>query len=563
MTLIFHNGTVLTMDSSQPVAPAIAVADDTIAAVGTNHDILALQEPATQVIDLQGRTLMPGFVDSHTHIFNESGRDAATGTLEKAQALALKNGITTLANLYTASDFLAQMRAMDSAGRLWVRTSLYLTYSGPCGEVLGDWYKQIPLTRERGEMLRIAGVKVFADGGSCGRPAVSFDRPGDGRGDLWYTQDQLNTVVADIDAAGYQVAIHAIGDRAVDEALNAIEFVLDGQPNTRRHRIEHNVTVGPDSYPRYQEIGVVATFFGNVWSCKDVFWTKGIVPDPPEFQAWNFPYRAILDASPEGHFAWHSDYPWASPNPLSHLYSMVTPNEIAGDLTECADPSWAGNKTLTLDEALPMMTMGSAYALFRDEEVGSLVPGKYADLIILSGDPHTDLNAIRDVQVWLTMVGGQVRWCAPGHEALCPALPEISNAPESPAASSVRIRLQLQTTSDWATLTLNGGGTLVDLNVVSASAEATQVTADLNRIAINQPLDRANSGSSVKLIVDAYLADAQQGGQLDFVMESGAIGDTTVTFFNYPADSPVETATTRLSETIKAFSVPADEFLLP
>ena len=133
-----------------------------------------------------------------------------------------------------------------------------------------------------------------------------------GLGSLWFTQDDLNTIVSDIDAAGYQVAIHAIGDRAVKQALNAIESTLDGQPNTLRHRIEHNTTVNPDSYPRYQQIGVVATIIGNVWSCNEVFFSKGIVPDPPEYQAWNFPYRAMLDASPDAHFAWHTDYPWAS-----------------------------------------------------------------------------------------------------------------------------------------------------------------------------------------------------------------------------------------------------------
>ena len=112
--------------------------------------------------------------------------------------------------------------------------------------------------------------------------------------------------------------------------------------------------------------------------------------------------------------------PGLPPNPLFHLYSMVTPYEISGDLSECADPSWVGNKTLTLDEALPMMTIEGAYALFRDQEVGSLLPGKYADLIILSGNPAADLNAIRELEVWMTMVGGEVRWCAPGQEVFCP-----------------------------------------------------------------------------------------------------------------------------------------------
>jgi predicted amidohydrolase YtcJ len=324
-TLIYYNGALLTMDRDHPTAEAIAVANDMILAVGSNEDVLALKVSDTQVIDLQGLTLMPGFVDSHTHIFNDAATDPNTRTLENAQQLALRSGITTLADMYVTREFLAEMQAMDASGQLRVRTSLYLVYTSNCGDVLGDWYKQYPPTRTPGEMLRIGGVKVFTDGGSCKYPAVSFNRADGGYGNLFFTQDEMNTIVSDINKAGYQVAIHAIGDRGVEQALNAIEFALNGQPNTLRHRIEHNTTISPDSYPRYQKIGVVATLIGNIWSCKDVFFSKGIIPDPPENQAWNFPYRAMLDASPNAHFAWHTDYPWSSPNPLYHLYSLVTP----------------------------------------------------------------------------------------------------------------------------------------------------------------------------------------------------------------------------------------------
>ncbi len=243
-TLIYYNGTILTMDGDQRTAQAIAVADDMILAVGSNDDILALQASGTQLVDLQGLVLMPGFVDSHTHIFNDAATTPATGTLEKAQQLALQNGITTLADMYVTSDFLAEMRAMDTSGQLRVRTSLYLVYTSNCGDVLGDWYRKVPPTREPGEMLRIGGVKVFTDGGSCGYPAVSFNRADGGYGNLWFTQAELNAIVSDINKAGYQVAIHAIGDRAVKQALNAIEFSLNGGPNTLA--IGSNITLPCD-----------------------------------------------------------------------------------------------------------------------------------------------------------------------------------------------------------------------------------------------------------------------------------------------------------------------------
>ncbi len=245
-SVIFFGGTVLTMDTSQPTAEAIALADDMILAVGSNEDILTLKGANTQVVDLQGLTLMPGFVDTHTHILNEAPNDPATGNLQKAQQLALKNGITTIGNLYTTADFLEQMRSLDASGELFLRTSLYLTYADACGKVLGDWYKKYPPTHVAGEMLRIAGVKVFTDGGSCGHPAVSFDRAVGGRGDLWFTQDQLNKIVSDVDAAGYQIAIHAIGDRACRRGPER-HRVCPARPSqcaAASHRTQHNGPAG-------------------------------------------------------------------------------------------------------------------------------------------------------------------------------------------------------------------------------------------------------------------------------------------------------------------------------
>ena len=413
--IIFYNGVILTIDDEFSQIEAVYVEGEKIVALGSESEVMAYKADKTIMIDLQGKTLMPGFVDSHSHIL-DTPSNPATDTLEKAQALALQNGITTLGDMATSPESLEKIQSFDRSGKLRVRTSMYLVYINACGDVWGDWVKERPPTREPGEMLRLGGVKVFTDGGSCGFPAVSFDRSDGGQGDLWFGQEEFNTIIFDLDASGYQIAIHAIGDRGVDLALNAIDFTLSGGSNTMRHRIEHNTTVSPVQLGRYQELGVAATVVGSVWSCDP--WYGG--PDPLENQAWNFPYRAMLDAYPDAHIGWHTDFPWSSVNPLNHLYSLVTPFEVAGDLMECSDPEWIGNKTVTLEEALRMMTTGAAYSLFREEEVGSLEPGKYADLIIISGDLSGDPDAIKDYEVLMTMVGGEVGWCAPGAENYCP-----------------------------------------------------------------------------------------------------------------------------------------------
>jgi hypothetical protein len=130
-------------------------------------------------------------------------------------------------------------------------------------------------------------------------------------------------------------------------------------------------------------------------------------------------------------------------------------------------------------------------------------------------------------------------------------------------AEPVRIRLQITTTSDWATLTLNSGGTLSHEQLVSVSAEATTHGAGGNRFSINQSIERASSGGSIELVVDATLSDAHSGGNLGFVIESGAIGETTVRLFNYLRESPVEASTTVLQGTSKPFDVPAAILISP
>jgi hypothetical protein len=134
------------------------------------------------------------------------------------------------------------MKAFDQAGYLRVRTGLYLVATDPCGKPLGEWWQDHPPTRTPGQMLRINGIKVFTDGGSCGGVALSFElEPDWGFGDLWFDQNTLNDLLHEVHQAGYQLAVHAIGDRAVVQALNAYEFILEGQPNRLGHRMAHSI----------------------------------------------------------------------------------------------------------------------------------------------------------------------------------------------------------------------------------------------------------------------------------------------------------------------------------
>lgn len=433
---VFFNGTVLTMERGE--AQALAVLGDRVLRIGTDSEITALAGPDTVVIDLGGRTLMPGFVDPHTHILNDY--QYLADDLDGAQELALQNGITTLGNLFTTPEFLEQLLATD----LRIRTSAYLIYNNNCGDVIGDWFLAHPPTREAGEMLRIGGVKIFADGGTCGAPALSYQP-----GDLFIDEATLTDVIRMAQGAGHQVAIHALGDVAVETAQNAIAAALDGGPNVYRHRIDHNAVIRPEMLPRYSEIGIIPVIFGQYPVCD----LGAILNDLP-YQEYEWPWRALVDANPDLPIAWHGDDPWIGGiSPLIELHSLVTFNEVAPDGTVCEAPAWLQSHAITVAEALPMMTINAAYALFREEEVGSLMPGKYADMIILSDNPQTVPSAdLKDIQVLMTMVGGRIEYCADA--ALCgtatqPAAPvgagqnlaasatvQASQAEENPASGA-------------------------------------------------------------------------------------------------------------------------------
>ncbi len=419
--IVFVNGSVVTMDNAHPSAEGLAIKGGRILAVGSDAEIRALRGPGTRLVDLHGRALLPGFVEAHTHILNDA--EMVGMSWEEAQELALQSGITCMADMYIDPDILSRMREFEQVGKLRVRTSVYLVYDTNCGVVLGDWYAAVPPTRTPGEMLRIGGVKMFADGGSCGDPAFSFQYPdSESYGDLWLTEAELTQAVAAADRRGYQVAIHAYGDRAVETAQNALAAVLGGGPNNHRHRIEHNVVVRPDLVPRYGQIGIVPVVFGYFPTCSedsDQVWEYYV---GTERLSWVRDNRRLLDANPGVTFAWHADFPWVGPaSAIQNLYEFVTRKQLDQDgVTVCEPPDWVTPTAVTVSEALRMMTMGSAYALFRDTEVGSLEAGKYADLVVLSANPlEIDPDDLKDIGVLMTMVGGKVEYCAPAQMSLC------------------------------------------------------------------------------------------------------------------------------------------------
>jgi predicted amidohydrolase YtcJ len=418
-SIIFHNGVILTMEA-EPLASAIAVKGEYILDVGSDEDMLAYAGPGTKLIDLEGRTLMPGFVDPHSHIFANW-----QGDTEGAQNDILSKGITTDAEMNAPENIMQGIVDLDRAGQLRLRVSLYPAHVDFCGNLLGSWYlEKFPATREPGAMLQIPGVKIFNDGGGCNVPATSYHYVGrDDYGDLYFSVEELTAIIVEAQNNGYQVAIHSLGDRAIQVSQQAIAAVLGGGPNIFHHRIEHNAILPDELLPIYSEYDIGALIFGYFPTCFFIGDNSNYAyRTPEEFSDWEWRWRALVDANPDAHIAWHADSLAMGPqDPFLHLQGFVTRTEVRDDGSLCEPPEWAADDLLSVEEALPMMTIEAAYALRRDEEIGSLKAGKLADMIIISDNPmEVDPETIRDIQVWMTMVGGNVEYCAQGHEAMCP-----------------------------------------------------------------------------------------------------------------------------------------------
>lgn len=533
--LAIVHGNVITIDEGYPRAQAVFVLGNKILRVGSDEEIEDLINEDTRVIDLKGRTLIPGFIDCHAHPMGygqslmavncgtppvdsiremmERIREAAEGRAEGEWILGrgyddfklserrhpnrwdldeaspdnpvmitrLCGHISTVNSLalemagiskdtpdheggkidrgretgeptgvlrggarrplwelippptseqlkkginMTAEQFLARgVTSVSDAGvgdPLNVRAYQAAIYEDGMplrvnlmmsSEVLGELERIGFETGFGDEWLRIGAVKIVLDGSSSGRTAAlsePYDDAPDNTGILYLSQEELNERVLAAHRAGFQVGVHAIGDRAISGVLDAFEAALTELPKEdHRLRIEHCGINSPVIVKRIKEMGVVPVPQPIFLYGEGESYRAGL---GEERVRWAYPMRSWIDAGITVPMS--SDCPATSGeeliSPLLGIYVAVNRKTDAG-------AELGQEQKIGVEEALRAYTLYSAYATFEESEKGSISPGKLADFAVLSDDPTAvPSDYIKNIRVDMTIVGGRLVYERPG-----------------------------------------------------------------------------------------------------------------------------------------------------
>lgn len=286
---------------------------------------------------------------------------------------AAKFGVTSFQDNSSAMD-VRVYQALLQEGQLTARVNAWRL-----AELL-DEYKNIGITADFGnDMLHLGTIKIYTDG-SMGAHSALFHEPYTDdpsiKGLAIYNQDELNQLIESGDAAGLQLVIHAIGDKANTLVLDALEqaYQKNGHRH-RRHRIEHAQVVTPTDLKRYKKLGIIASIQPS-HCIDDLAWAEQRIG----YERCKNAYRVGSFLNSGIPIAIGTDWAVEPLNPLLGLYAAVTRENIHGNPVG----GWFPSEKITIEQAIEGYTLGSAYAEFAEHKKGSIEAGKLADVVVLS-----------------------------------------------------------------------------------------------------------------------------------------------------------------------------------
>ncbi|WP_394647902.1 amidohydrolase [uncultured Sphingomonas sp.] len=324
-----------------------------------------------------------------------------TAAFLKAQQILLGYGVTAIADMGTSIDDWMTYRRMGDINALRVRIMSYglgidntvaIGGTGPTPWLYDD-------------RLRLEGVKLYADGalGSRGAwlKADYADAPGQ-RGLGFLTDDQLQNTMSRAAMDGYQVAVHAIGDRADKQVLDAIAELSETYKGDRRWRIEHAQIVDPVDMAAFGKYRIVASM-QPTHQTSDRLMAEARLG--PARLAGAYAWKTLLDDGAT--LAFGSDAPVERPDPWAGWAAAFTRTDADGQPVG----GWHPEQAVSREQAWWAYTGGASYAGFAEQKFGTLAPGQRADFLLLDRDPMTASPAdLRQTKVLETWIGGAKAW---------------------------------------------------------------------------------------------------------------------------------------------------------
>jgi hypothetical protein len=360
-----------------------------------------------------------------TGVLQEAAMDIVRGAIpplsteEIAEDLAAsldelkRNGITAFVDAASRPPLMQAYAALARAGRIDQRAHI-CQYYDPAGD--DDLQLRDLVERRRAfadTSVDASCVKIVLDGAYGSHTVALLEPYSDepekfGHGQLFLAPERLERVVARLDAEGFQVHVHALGDGAVRAALDAFAGArrVNGVRDSR-HMLAHLAMIDAADLPRFTALGVVANM-SPLWNRGDP-WETVFAPQlfGPQRSANLYLTRSLLDA--KATLVWGSDWPVTGVDPLDGIETAVTRRYPGGRNPEgVEDASWIPAQRVTLPEAVAAYTASGAYLLHDEAERGTIAVGKLADVVVLSRNLFaTDPLAIHAIEVDMTLVGGK------------------------------------------------------------------------------------------------------------------------------------------------------------
>jgi predicted amidohydrolase YtcJ len=411
--LVLRGGLVHTLDAARPRATAIVVEDGRIAYVGDDEGARAHVTPDARVVDLAGRLVLPGFHDAHVHPMSGGLRLLESAppsearyreALRRSTALLNRYGVTSVFDASAPAELVSAYHAADRAGELTLRVVAAQRVDLRRGPEQVDEMAE-RRERTRGKRFRADAAKIFLDGEIGEHTAAMLAPYADvpaATGKLYAAPAALDALVRRLDADGFMVHMHVMGDGAVRAGLDAIERAMRANPpRDRRHQLAHLGVVHPDDIPRFARLGVGANFTPH--------WAHADDPAMAPIQAalgstrarWIHPIASIAAAGAT--ITGSSDWPSDTMNPLVGIQVAVTRQPLDG-----SKPPVQPGERITLAAAIAAYTRNAAWAAREDALNGTIEVGKAADLVVLEKDLFAiGVREIHKVGVLLTLLDGE------------------------------------------------------------------------------------------------------------------------------------------------------------